>query len=370
MHRDPASRDKIKVSLKQDLIALINRDMDGVRSARLDWAKIVDLADRLKVAPLVFNSVEDKKRELNIPDQAYSKLKKMYELNSAKNTLALEEFGIVARSLKDAGIQFILLQEASLLHTIFQDSIAIRKMEDIDILVKGEDARKAVRVLAASGYRPELILGPHSGSRDTSKTNSEIYYKEGGKQGTPYANIHLHWHIQDPIMGSVKQDLSRIKMTDIWDASASLGMDGTGNIFIMSPEHMLVVLSAQGMRRGFPTLDILYDIHAYATRYKHTLDWQKLINLARDWSLVVPLRTGLSLSNWAFKTFIPDYFYKELKIKHVSVFEKIFIDHVRKASIPSKDASVLLYLAVNRRLRDRFKILSGAIRTRLSNKAH
>jgi hypothetical protein len=315
--------------------------------------------------PLLYSSVEDRQKELGIPRDVFDKLKKAYELNSARNTIVLEELSILARSFKEVGIPVTLLKGTGLLHTIFQDSIAIRRMDDIDILIKEEDIRKAARVLASSGYKLSEPFDLYNALGGPVRHKSVMYFKDDAGKGSALAPVHLHWHIVNLSSPFLALNWSKINMSEIWSSNASLGMDGGGNVLIMSPEHMLLALAEHGMSNGFARLSSIYDIHSYVTRYRHSLDWHRLAGIARSWELVVPLHVGLYLSRSMFNTYVSEDFFGVLRPRGLSSLEKHFIRYVEKNDFPKEDHAILLHLAVSRKLKDKMALLIKGMRSSL-----
>jgi hypothetical protein len=354
------------LSNKTDIVSLLNRKLDPASARNVNWRGILKVAERSNILPLLYYSVEDRQKELRIPEDVFSKLKNAYDANATRNTEVLEEFAILTRAFKDAGVPVTLLKGSALLHTIFQDSVVIRKMDDIDILVKEEDLRKAARVLSANGYKLPQPFDLFTATGGIVKRKSVVYNKHGATGNIALAPIHLHWHIVNTASPFLSLNWSKINMNDIWNATTSIGMDGSGNMFVMSPEHMILALCEHDMRKGFYRLNLLHDIHSYITRYRHSIDWHKLIVVARAWSLVVPLHVGLKLSQNAFGTYIPEEFFNELRPKGMSAFERFFIKYVQGSDSPRREMAFILYLAAHSKFKDKVKFLAKAMGLRRS----
>jgi hypothetical protein len=346
---------------KTDILALLNRKLDSTSARKVNWRGVLKIAERSHVLPLLYYSIEDRQRELGVPEDIFLKLKNAYDANSARNMTVIEEFAILSRSLKEAGVPITLLKGSALIHTIFQDSVVIRKMDDIDILVKEEDLRKAARVLQANGYKLPHPFDLFNATGGVIKHKSVMYNKHGANSQQAPAPVHLHWHVVNISSPMLTLNWSKINMSEIWNSITSIGVDGSGNMFVMCPEHMVLALCEHGMRNGFAKLNILYDIHSYVTRYRHSIDWHKLSVIAKAWGLTVPLHVGLLLSQMSFETYIPTGFFTELRPKGMSVLEKHFINYVHTHDEPSHGLAFILYLAAHAKFKDKVKFLARAI---------
>lgn len=84
---------------------------------------------------------------------------------SGRNLILLREAELVAASLEDRGISATFLKGVALLDAMYE-SLADRRMVDIDVLVRAKDLEKAVAVLRESGYAAQpnaLVLSKSAG---------------------------------------------------------------------------------------------------------------------------------------------------------------------------------------------------------------
>lgn len=371
------------------------------------WEKILKIADYHKTMPLLFYKIKEfKSRSVGtIPDEIYSKLQRTYQINLIRNTLILEEFQGLNSAFKKEGIPIILLKGIFFLHTLHRNTVGIRRMEDVDILIRENDIERTDNILRSYGYLPyNKCVGSVSSLSGGRKTM--MYFKY--KAHSALMPIHLHWHIVNlsPLMFTL--NWSKIDMADIWAFSQPLTEENLNNIFIMHPEHMLLSLCEHGLRHGFCRMNILYDIHSYIgsskfcmeevpfwkrgentplrplliegnyspfvkgdeggfyndmLQYKDFLDWDKLTDLAYKWQLVIPLYIGLLLSQRMFHTKLPLGFLERLRPEGISFFEKYFIRYVTRNNFPKEDACVLLYLSINHGFFNKLKFaLAGLFR--------
>ncbi|MEW6088939.1 MAG: nucleotidyltransferase family protein [bacterium] len=335
----------------QSLISLLNvKEPAGI----LDWKKILLSARYHKVSPLLFYKIKDFKK-ISVPCDIYLYLEKTYKINSIRNTFILDEFEQIRSSFQKENIPVILLKGIFFLHTVYNVHIGTRRMEDVDILIREEDVERADGVLKSFGYIP-----PCGGGYRKVK----MYFKHE-KDRPVLAPLHLHWHIVNLSGDFIELNWPKINIPEIWQFAKPA--DKEKNIYIMSPEYMLLSLCEHGLRHGFCRINIIYDIHSYVTRYKNSLDWDKLQNLSCSWNLIVPLYLGLFLSNEMFYTGLPEKFLNDLRPEGISLWEKCVINYIRKSRVPNEDICILLYMAVNKKFSDKARFIFTGLSLRLNN---
>jgi hypothetical protein len=335
---------------KAALLSLLN-PTHLLLPARLDWDKILRIADYSKAQPLLFSRIKDAKERLGIPETIYNRLQNAYKNNLIRNTLVLEEFDRIGSFLKGAHVPVILLKGIFLLHTVYKEKIGLRRMEDVDILIKEEDFKKTDQLLRTLGYRPK---GDDCGGRKT------IMYFGHGRDNFILAPIHLHRHIVNVSLNILRLNWSKINMRYIWDSATPVGPQGSGNIFMMEPETALLSLCEHAFRHAFSRIMLLYDIHLFIEQHKDSLDWDILRRCAREWGLSVPLYMGLVLSRKTFKTAIPDDFFCRVRPEASSLPQKCFLSYIQASDFPCEDMGSILYLAVNRKFSDKLRFFHAA----------
>ena len=116
-----------------------------------EWRRRVDLDDvelaSFRLLPLAYLNL----REHGIEDPDLGRLKGVYRQAWARNQLQQQGLDEALRLLHGSGIETMLLKGSALLHGVYS-SPAARTMEDLDVLVAPERARRAIDTLVASGW--------------------------------------------------------------------------------------------------------------------------------------------------------------------------------------------------------------------------
>ncbi|MEN8218321.1 MAG: nucleotidyltransferase family protein [Pseudomonadota bacterium] len=110
-----------------------------------DWESIVQFAVIYSVAPLLYHRI----KSVNIPASFQHKLLKAYLISASRNTRLYSELSKIIKALQDTPV--IVLKGAHLAQNVY-GNIALRPMNDIDILVRKTDLLKAEKNMLEIGY--------------------------------------------------------------------------------------------------------------------------------------------------------------------------------------------------------------------------
>ena len=137
---------------EQELLLQAALGVDGEVSRHwLEWRRRVNLDDvelaSFRLLPLAYLNL----LEHGIEDPDLGRLKGVYRQAWARTQLQQQGLDEALRLLHGAGIETMLLKGSALLHCVYS-SPAARTMEDLDVLVAPERARRAIDTLVASGW--------------------------------------------------------------------------------------------------------------------------------------------------------------------------------------------------------------------------
>ena len=335
---------------KSYLISLLTEKKPNILV--INWERLLKISAYSKTNQLLFSKVKLSPEGFNLPQAVYSELENSTRINLIRNTLLLQEFEGLSSSLGREGIDFILLKGIFFLRRIYQNQIALRRMEDVDILIREQDFNKADNFLRGQGYQ---VLPDDKQSRKAA-----MYFKYN-PDGSTLMPVHLHWHIANISQAILEHSCNSIDINEIWSYASLLEPARSKHLFIMRPEHFLLALSEHDLRHGFSGLMFLYDIHQFILKNAASLDWDFLQSRAMDWGLAVPLFLGLSLSQRVFSTPIPQGFLGKLRPQGKSVLERFFLQYNLLSDFPKEEACGIIYLAMNRRPLDKIKFLRAAL---------
>lgn len=256
-----------------------------------DWSLILKRAKELGVQPLLCKHLSQKQYARHLPSEALASLKQSYRSQSIKNIMLYGTLDRILESVTRDGPPLVLLKGAFLAKWLYGD-IALRPMNDIDLMCREEDLCLIGDRLMALGFTQRIYKSPvHESLR---KHPPWFFHPRMGK-------VDLHLNIFFPASHG-PDDVEKV-----WKAATPLELDGH-RLKCLAPEdqllHLLIHLSHH-MERGSIALYWLCDIHEVVRHYGPRIDWPLFSAKAR--SLGMEDRTGplLNLLEALWKTPVP-----------------------------------------------------------------
>jgi hypothetical protein len=315
-----------------------------------DWNCILKKLQRESLIPLIYSDLKklDDIQEL-VPDDVITKLEDEYFNNACHNILLLKELEKILIALKNENIPVMVLKGAALLENVYSN-VALRPMNDIDILVKKESLPKINIVLKKCGY---FNLG-----KDTIKTevavspylNSAVY-KKPSFEG---CFLHVHWHLVNTTI-PVEMYYDKIDMVKIWKEAEPTRIGGT-EALTLAPHHFLIHLCEHALNHFFDKLILLYDVHIFIERNLDRFDWKKFVDETLNFNLARPAYYTLYFTTKFFETQVPDYVLERLKPAKFSFGERKFVSSVLNGKLPSY-FPFLIYLAMSKGIFKKIKFI-------------
>ncbi len=255
-----------------------------------------------------------------------AQLRKDYLATAAKNTMLYSEFKRVIKGFGERQIDVISMKGAALAELIYQD-IGIREMSDIDLLIKRDDLAKANTVLEKIGYTA-TDPSPFDG---LDNKNNYLATRDYRSQNPAHPSFHMHWHI---VNSSVPAPYSsQINMQEIWD-NALPGMIAGVPVLSMSPFHFLIHLSEHAMRVTHSASRLIHflDIASLVTRYKHNMDWHKVVETSKNYGVDKFVYYALSLCRLNFDPGMPEWVFDKLKPVNPGIGERLFFNFTARGN--------------------------------------
>jgi hypothetical protein len=118
-----------------------------------DWETLIKNIINRGIGPLLFKKLPLLSNRALIPEQVQIQLQQAYYKTVSRSMILYDAFSNVAKALTVEGIQVIALKGIYLSEWLYKD-IGLRQFSDIDLLVKKEDGKKCLAILARMGYQP------------------------------------------------------------------------------------------------------------------------------------------------------------------------------------------------------------------------
>jgi hypothetical protein len=261
----------IPTAAQHDLLrAALLPDRDAVLSSLASWKASVRFDDiepgMRRVLPLLYRNL----RTLGIEDEILPRLKGIYRQVWFRNQLILREGAGAVRALQSEGIPVLLIKGAALVSSVYAD-MALRPMDDFDVVVPRRSFRRAAEALVRHGWRvtPEPgDLEPHLEFRHAVALRRDAS-----------GDIDLHWTSTYGTFHSTAESES-------WQHAREANI-GEETVRILAPPDQLVQICVHAT---LPNLDVapirwIPDALFILAHAGPSFDWPRLIEIARRRSL-------------------------------------------------------------------------------------
>jgi hypothetical protein len=219
------------------------RDIRAVLERGVDWERVLALAEKNFVLPLLFESLETL-REL-VPEAVYAWLAKQRKLVRFRGGLFVDELIRISASLEAIGITVLHYKGPVSSELLYGDRFR-RTYFDLDFLVRREDLHAVSNLLRNDGYRADLDLD----------ALSQEHYEREQKEHTFTSGllcVEPHWSL------TARRYPFPIDYARLWERAVAYDLGGT-KIRTFAPEDMLLVLSMAGAKGKWKRLQMVTDV--------------------------------------------------------------------------------------------------------------
>jgi post-segregation antitoxin (ccd killing protein) len=228
-----------------------------------EWDRLLGLAVREQVAPLILRKVRDRPGTA-VPTDVIAGLEGATRRSADLGDAARRQLAAVVSRLRQTGIEAALVKGAALAWFVYPDP-ALRPFNDLDLLILTPEREAAGRALRAAGYATSPV-----GSGGRRRAGQEVYWDPSWRR----VPVDVHWRLDAPPL------CLGLRYHDVL-ARARLETDGTGHVLILSPADTVVALSAHFISHLWesrPRVRYLRDIAEVARRY--AVDWSRVARTA------------------------------------------------------------------------------------------
>jgi hypothetical protein len=230
--------------------------------------------DTYRLLPLLYRNLS----EQGVEDSALQQLKGVYRHSWYANHLLFHQAGALINTLEQAGVDTLVLKGGAIT-SLYYDAPGTRPMEDVDVLVRERQARRAIEVLDQGGWRlnfaaPTPVDAP---IESILRTHHSVEYAHPRGQ-----KLDLHW---SPFWQPVDEN-------PFWDDAIPLEIGGA-QTRALCPEDQLLHLCVHGVSWSMRTPYWAADAVMLVRARDGQIDWEKLMERARSHELSVVLEHGL-----------------------------------------------------------------------------
>ena len=224
----------------------------------LDWPLVAQMAFEEGLAPFLYYHCRNVDVLTSVPEDTKKYLARIYAETSIINMHFLKEIAELEKGLTERHLQVIVLKGASLLKTVYRD-IALRPMEDIDLMVRQEHLTELKNVLETMGFVQNRL---YPGS-----------YRKG------ILSMDLHPDFLSSHRIQSRRDILNIKSVDIWRGATPI--NESASLFQLSLYDNLIALSYHLLKHRYDRLIWFVDIAESIKEYQSVLNWPELIAYSR-----------------------------------------------------------------------------------------
>jgi hypothetical protein len=268
------------------LLACLSYASDTIKTERLahilpeEWRSVAALAQQQAVAPFLYHHL--KQMHVAIPNDVAKELRQAYLNNAGRNMRLFRQLGEVLQKFQEENIPVIALKGAYLAETLYANK-RLRKMVDVDLLVKKNDLLRIEQVLILMGFRTQdhdRVIGLENKHFTYLRPKSDIHFE-------------IHW-----VLFESKHSF-QIDMQGLWSRAQPVVLAHIP-ILALSIEDLLLYLCMHTANHMYTMRSSMFcDIGEVVQRKAMDLDWQAIGARAQQWgalrSVYVILRLAQEL---------------------------------------------------------------------------
>ncbi len=318
---------------------------NGIQN-NFDWDYFLESARKNRISSLLYFYLKDKEERFSI--KCFQQLENDYNDTLAYTIYLWEKTLPILKSLKERGIEVLLLKGIALGLTIYP-SFGIRPMSDVDLLIKDKDTFAFDDVLNSLGYKA-IDINP----QDIEL--GKIDYITTFCYGDQTYSLHVHRHLINSTLPTFSY-ITKINMDRIWQKARPVEANGT-KTFILAPEHEIIYLCEHSLRitHAFSRLIYPADIALTINFYRDEIDWDFLTRESLSFGLERMVYCGLMATHRILHTEIPSDVLSNLKPTKLTFGERTFVSRLYE-NRSSSGLSYFVHLAMNKKLSGKTRFL-------------
>jgi hypothetical protein len=230
----------------------------------IDWRKLLALAERHGVRPLVLQSLKAV-GWASVPPSVRIELERFCKSNAQKNLLLTGELLRLLRSFNANEVPVVAFKGPILAEAVYGD-LSLREFCDLDLLIGVQDLTKAEDMLLAGGYTAQFP------DRDYRTAFLGYQGQYAFRRGQSDLWVDLHWQFsQDGVVFP-------LRAAEVWPRLIEETVAGR-TVPSLAHDDLALFLAAHGTKEGWRNLLWLCDFAEFLRRYQD-LDWIAILERA------------------------------------------------------------------------------------------
>jgi len=258
-------------------------------NASIDWQKVISMAMRHRVLPILHQQLESGMD--GVPEPVRAKLQDLYLSNAGRNIARTAELLRLLRMFKSQGLSVMSFRGPVLAESLYGDT-ALRQFSDLDLLIQSNDVVSVSKILVSDGYEPHFQLNERQ-EQALIRFRTERCFIRSADQLT----VDLHWRLLPKPFAFEDSDA-------LWIRCVRITVQGS-ELLTLADEDMVLFLCIHGAKHGWDQLALLCDL-VEMMRARPNLNWDEILRRAQKAGKRRMVVVGLLLIDELLGVPVPD----------------------------------------------------------------
>jgi hypothetical protein len=255
--------------------------LEALARRQIDWRVVVQMSAWHGITPLIYRALEHTGFD-GVPRTVAHQLKARFDANAVNSLRLAAHLQTLHALLSDHGIAVIPYKGPTLAAAAY-GSVILRMFGDLDVLVRREQLARAIEVVRAAGFRPQIAF-----TAAQERILAESDRAGGFVNASGAVLLELHVAVTPRYLAA------RVDHRQLFE-NAELLVLGESQVRSFAPDALLLVLCLHGTKHLWARLLWVCDV-AELIRNRPDLDWCRLTMRAGEWGADRMLRLGILLA--------------------------------------------------------------------------
>ena len=298
-----------------------------IRNEAMPWEQLLFQANNNLCTPLLYVCLKNDGFLNLLPEELRKYLLVLYEANLERNTFFMDALFELHEKFAENNIPFVLLKGGAALWDNLYNDPGARLLQDLDILVKPENAEHAWQILAKSGY--EEIPNPEK-EFDGLPTDSRHHHLNTQRKPNTPVVIEIHYRTGYAKAGEL------LLSHEAWGNTVAVLHSGA-RLQILDPTLRLIHNTVHGLIpqaefiKGMVSLQQLAEFAFITSKYRSHILWHEWLARGKEKGFGTEFLTYLALGQ------------QSMCMEFPSVFKPSKISKLHAARISAADKYLLIY---------------------------
>jgi hypothetical protein len=255
----------------------------------LEWDYLVQTSVSHGLLPLLYTNL--KAASAVVPQDHLDRLRDSFQKNAARSTLLAGELIKILDLFESENILGMPYKGPAIAVSIY-GNLALRQFADLDILVHKEDVWRCQQLLISMGYQPHFNI-----TKRQLPSFLRLGYVQSFTRDKGMSIVELHWGIASRFF------MFPLDVDRFFDRLIPMDLMGK-SVLAPAPEDLLLILCVHGAKDLWERIEWICGIAELIRT--HDIDWEMVIQQAKELGAERTLFLGLMLAREFFDSRLPD----------------------------------------------------------------